>query len=220
MVARRATRTGGPAIAFQLLLYPVTDCTGSFPSVSENGEGYLLTQADMAWFTAHYLPDGTDPRLPDASPLFADDLSGLPPALVVTAEFDPLRDEGEAYAEALARAGVEVTAVRYDGLIHGFFSMDAVCDEARRALARPSGPWAGPWRRRARCRPGRPPARTRPPASVRRPPAPRRARPPSPAWRRRWGRRWGRGRGRGRRSCGPSGSWSAARRPGRPGGRR
>jgi acetyl esterase len=132
VVARRARDRGGPPIAFQLLIYPATDMTRSLPSHTENGTGYLLETDTMAWFTDHYL-DGADPRQPDASPLFAEDLTGLPPALVVTAEFDPLRDEGEAYAERLAEAGVAVTTSRYDGMIHGFYGMDLVIDAARSA---------------------------------------------------------------------------------------
>jgi acetyl esterase len=133
VVARRARDAGGPPISFQLLCYPVTDATGSSPSVAENAEGYLLTRADMEWFCRHYL-QGADPKDPDVSPLFADDLSDLPPARVVTAEYDPLRDEGEAYAARLAEAGVPATVVRYDGMIHGFLSMGGVVDTGRRAL--------------------------------------------------------------------------------------
>jgi acetyl esterase len=134
VVARRARDAGGPAIAFQLLVYPATDLTRSQPSHVENGEGYMLTTEAMEWFIGHYLGD-TDPKDPDISPLFATDLAGLPPALVVTAEFDPLRDEGEAYAERLRDAGVAARTSRYDGMIHGFLSMDSLLDGARRALA-------------------------------------------------------------------------------------
>jgi acetyl esterase len=113
----------------------VTDCLLSYPSVKENGEGYLLTTGAMHWFVDHYLPAGTDPRDMAASPIYADDLSGLPPALVVTAEFDPLRDEGEAYAMRLKEAGVAARQSRYNGMIHGFFAMTAVVDAARDAVA-------------------------------------------------------------------------------------
>jgi acetyl esterase len=132
VVARRARDRGGPPIAFQLLIYPATDMTRSLPSHTENGTGYLLDSDTMTWFLDNYL-DEPDRRHPDASPLFVDDLSGLPPALVVTAEFDPLRDEGEAYAARLAEAGVDVTVSRYDGMIHGFYGLDRVFDAARRA---------------------------------------------------------------------------------------
>jgi acetyl esterase len=132
VVAIHARHTGGPPIAFQLLIYPGTDMTWSLPSHTENGKGYLLDSDTIRWFGHNYLADA-DPRDPDASPLFADDLSGLPPALVITAEFDPLRDEGEAYAERLRQAGVTVTTSRYDGMIHGFYGLDSVFDAAKRA---------------------------------------------------------------------------------------
>jgi acetyl esterase len=134
VVARRARDAGGPPIAFQLLVYPGTDMTCALPSHTENGTGYLLDSDTINWFFEHYLADA-DPRDPDASPLFVDDLSGLPPALVVTAEFDPLRDEGEAYAERLRQAGVSVTTSRYDGMIHGFYGLDRVFDSAKKATA-------------------------------------------------------------------------------------
>ena len=134
VVARRARDAGGPPIAFQLLVYPVTDMTRSYPSHLESGTGYLLDTETMTWFIESYL-GGADPGQSDASPLLADDLSGLPPALVVTAEFDPLRDEGEAYAERLRQAGVPVTASRYDGMIHAFYGMDSIFDAAKRATS-------------------------------------------------------------------------------------
>jgi acetyl esterase len=123
-VVAQQLRDGGPAIAFQLLVYPVTDAHLGTASMDENAEGYFLSKEVMIWFRGHYLGDGDrgDPRI---SPLLASDeaLTGLPPALVVTAQYDPLRDEGEAYAERLRQAGVDATATRYDGVIHGFFSM-------------------------------------------------------------------------------------------------
>jgi acetyl esterase/lipase len=141
-----AARDGGPALRFQLLVYPVTDGTLCRPSIDENAEGYFLTKATMAWFWDHYMGAGADrTREPRASVLHCaeDALPGLPPALVITAEFDPLRDEGEAYAERLRAAGVPVVASRYDGVIHGFFSMGdmipegkAAVDEAGEALRR------------------------------------------------------------------------------------
>jgi len=134
VVAIRARDAGESAVAFQLLVYPATDLTRSYPSHIENGEGYLLTTESMDWFMAHYLAEASDAQHPDASPLFASDLGGLAPALVITAEFDPLRDEGEAYGEAMAKAGGDVRISRYDGMIHGFFGMDALLDGAKRAI--------------------------------------------------------------------------------------
>jgi acetyl esterase len=92
----------------------------------------------MEWFWGHYLPEG-DRFSPDASPLRADDVGGTAPALVITAEFDPLRDEGEAYARRLEEAGVPVTLTRYDGMIHGFFRMPGAMDQAKEALAEAAG---------------------------------------------------------------------------------
>jgi len=123
----------GPEIDFQLLVYPVTDCTLSSPSMDENADGYLLTKASMEWFVGHYLGEG-DPKHPAVSPLHADSLAGLPPALVITAEYDPLRDEGEAYAAALRDAGVPVKHVRYDGQIHHFFHLAGILDDGRAAV--------------------------------------------------------------------------------------
>jgi len=122
VVTQRARDEGGPDIHFQLLAYPVTDCDFERASYRENGQGYLLEVDTMRWFWDHYCPSIEQRRQPQASPLRADDLSNLPPALVVTAEFDPLRDEGEAYAAALAAAGVRVEAVRHEGLVHDFFA--------------------------------------------------------------------------------------------------
>ncbi len=133
LVALRCRDEGGPRLAFQLLVYPATDLTCSFPSHVENGQGYLLTSDAMAWFLDHYI-DERERTSPGASPHFVEDLSGLPPALVITAEFDPLRDEGEAYAERLRAAGVPATSTRYPGMIHAFFHMDAVLPQAGRAI--------------------------------------------------------------------------------------
>jgi len=125
---------GAPTIAFQLLFYPVIDGTMSFPSYKENATGYLLSADDMAWFFEQYVPSDVDRKDPRLSPLYAPDLGNLPPALVVTAEYDPLRDEGEAYADALQQAGVEARASRYDGMIHGFLPIDGVIPTAAKAL--------------------------------------------------------------------------------------
>jgi acetyl esterase len=135
LVCQRVRDDFGPAIEFQLLVYPVTDLTLSHPSIEENAEGYFLTKATMEWFCAHYLGDA-DPKSPDVSPLHAASLAGLPPAMVITAEYDPLRDEGEAYAAALRDAGVPVELIRYDGQIHGFFGMASMLDDGRHAVDR------------------------------------------------------------------------------------
>ncbi len=125
---------GGPGLAFQLLMYPVIDYHFDTPSYRENATGYHLTRAAMIWSWRHYLKNELDGRSPYASPLRAQDLSGLPAALIMTAEYDPLRDEGEAYAERLRAAGVPVELRRYDGLIHGFARRTNVLDRAREAL--------------------------------------------------------------------------------------
>jgi acetyl esterase len=125
---------GGPALRHQLLVYPVTDADFSRASYRENAEGYLLTTKAMEWFWGHYVPDPAQRRDAYASPLRAADLSGLPPAFVLTAEYDPLRDEGEALAGRLAQAGVETRLTRYDGAIHGFFAMGLLAEVARRAI--------------------------------------------------------------------------------------
>ena len=132
VVAQRSRDEGQPTLAAQLLIYPVTDVsTPERASRVENAEGYLLTREDMTWFESAYLGDG-EPTHPMVSPLLGD-LVDLPPAVVVTAEYDPLRDEGDAYAQALRAAGVPVTHRRFDGLIHGFFGMgplSAACEQA------------------------------------------------------------------------------------------
>ena len=128
-------RDSGPRIAAQLLLYPATDFEeeSTHPSREQNAEGYFLTVDDMRWFGEQYVPEGADRRDPRLSVLHAADLSGLPPAVVATAGYDPLRDEGEAYAAALAAAGVPVVQRRYDGLIHGFFGLAPVSPAAAEA---------------------------------------------------------------------------------------
>jgi len=128
----------GDRLCYQVLIYPATDLTLSQPSMEENAEGYLLTKASMVWFTEHYLRDSgiaaDDPRV---SPLFASDeaLRKAAPAFVITGELDPLRDEGEAYAERLRKAGVDVTLRRFDGQIHGFYSMPLAIPAAVEAIA-------------------------------------------------------------------------------------
>jgi acetyl esterase len=135
VVSLMARDRGGPEIGFQLLIYPVVDCDFERPSYIENADGYLLTRDVMRWFWNQYVPEPGDRRNSYVNPLASDDLADLPPALVLTAEFDPLRDEGEAYAAALKAAGVPVTATRYDGMIHGFFSFADFVDAGKRAIA-------------------------------------------------------------------------------------
>lgn len=134
VVALMARDRGGPAIAFQALIYPVTSLEFDTPSYEENAAGYLLTADTMRWFRDHYVPREQDRREPYASPALAPDHSGLPPAFIATAEFDPLRDEGENYGELLNEAGVTATVKRYDGQIHGIFWLSAACSEGHEPL--------------------------------------------------------------------------------------
>jgi acetyl esterase len=129
-------RDAGPRLCAQLLIYPAVDFDPDhpYPSRIDNADGYFLTADDMEWFSANYVPDGADPHDPRLSPLRAPSLAGLPPAVVLTAEYDPLRDEGEAYADALAAAGVEVRRHRFDGLIHGFFDLGLLSAAAAKAV--------------------------------------------------------------------------------------
>ena len=135
VTALRLRDEGGPVLCGQLLLYPVTDYhTPGTPSYEENAEGYGLTRDTMKWFWAHYLSDASQGAHPHASPLRAPNLSGLPPALVITAEYDPLRDEGERYADKLRTAGVSTALTRYDGVNHGFMFWAGVVDKAGVAM--------------------------------------------------------------------------------------
>jgi acetyl esterase/lipase len=132
--ALMARDRGGPALAFQLLVYPVLDHRQDTPSCRENAEGFFLTADHMRWYWEQYLGDG-DGSHPYASPVLADDLTGLPPAHIVTAACDPLRDEGEEYGRLLAEAGVPTEVRRYDGMFHGFFSMRDLLPAAADAQA-------------------------------------------------------------------------------------
>jgi acetyl esterase len=136
VVALMTRDRNGPALRHQLLVYPCTDMDPTrWPSMTENKSGYFLTTDSMVWFYDQYVPELAERTNPYASPIHATDLSGLPPAFVITAEFDPLRDEGEAYAARLAEAGVPTEVQRYDGMIHGFFGMTAMFEQAREAHA-------------------------------------------------------------------------------------
>ena len=131
----KARDESGPALALQILVYPVTNLAAfDTPSYQEFAEGYYLTKAEMEWFRGHYLARAEDASHPYASPLLAPDLHGLPPALVITGECDTLRDEGEAYARRLADAGVAATCTRYAGMIHPFYSLGGVLAQGRRAV--------------------------------------------------------------------------------------
>jgi acetyl esterase len=133
VVALGARDRGGPAIAFQLLVYPALDAAGDTASWREYADGYHLTADGMRWYWDHYL-GGADGAAPDASPLRAAFVGGLPPALVIGAEYDILRDEGEAYAARLAEAGVDASASRHAGVVHGFVRWRAVTGAAGDAL--------------------------------------------------------------------------------------
>jgi acetyl esterase len=133
VVARRARDRGGPRVAAELLIYPVTDFDLDTPSYLDMGTGYGLTRETMRWYWEHYLADPRDGDSPDASPLRASDLSGLAPALVITCELDPLESEGSAYAAALAAAGVPVEHIQEAGMIHGYLRMAGVISRARKS---------------------------------------------------------------------------------------
>jgi acetyl esterase len=139
VVSLLAREGGGSAPAMQLLIYPVTDAVGGQRSRDLFARGFLLTRGDMDTFEEHYLPAGTDPRDPRVSVLHAPDLQSLPPAYVTTAGFDPLRDEGEAYALRMREAGVPVALRRHPGLIHGFANLTAVSRTARGAMLEAAG---------------------------------------------------------------------------------
>ena len=135
VVALMARDRGTPRLRLQLLVYPVTDARMNTASYRDNADGYFLTRDMMQWFWNHYLRSAADGENPYASPLRATDLRALPPAVVMTAEYDPLRDEGEAYAAQLRAAGVPVQLTRYPGMIHGFFGMASIMDQAKTAIA-------------------------------------------------------------------------------------
>lgn len=135
VVSLRARDRNGPSIQCQALIYPVTDISSlNTESYNNFATGYFLTKEGMEWFRTQYLPKPEDRVDPYASPLLTRDYGNLPPAIVITAEFDPLRDEGEAYAEKLREAGVPVEVVRYDGMIHGFVSFLGILNQAAEAL--------------------------------------------------------------------------------------
>ena len=124
-------RDAGMHLAAQLLVYPAVDAADASPSMTENGVGYILTKETMDWFMHNYAADPLDWR---ASPLLAESHEGLAPAVVITAEFDPLRDQGTAYANKLEAAGVQVTHTNYDGMVHAFFQISPLSDAGKAAI--------------------------------------------------------------------------------------
>lgn len=127
-------------LKFQMLIYPAVDMRMESPSINENANAPILTKAVMAWFVAHYLSSDADRANIMASPMFASDelLKKMPPAIVITAQYDPLRDEGEAYGKRLVENGVSTTITRYNGAFHGFFNMITILDDAQSAHAQAS----------------------------------------------------------------------------------
>jgi acetyl esterase len=135
VVSLMAKQKGGPHIVFQLLIYPATQARSNTDSMNRFAEGYFLEKKTMEWFYDQYIPQGADLTDWRLSPLAASDLAGLPRAYVVTAGFDPLKDEGKAFADKLNRAGVAAVYVDYPGMVHGFFNMSGVIPQAREAIA-------------------------------------------------------------------------------------
>jgi acetyl esterase len=135
VVPLMARDKGGPAIVYQLMVYPVTERNFNTASYSSNADGYGLTHLGMAWYWDHYMAQDSDAENPYAAPMKAADLSGLPSAMVITAEYDPLRDEGEAYAARLQAAGVPTVCTRYDGQIHLFYALPNIIDDGKKAVA-------------------------------------------------------------------------------------
>ncbi len=134
VVSMMARDRKGPRIDLQILIYPITDYNFDTPSYIENGEGYNLTRDLMEWFWNHFINDESEADDPYVCPLRATNFGDLPPALILTAGYDPLRDEGEAYGKKLQAAGVNVTLTRYPGMIHAFIRMTAQLDKANEAL--------------------------------------------------------------------------------------
>ncbi|HTP61717.1 MAG TPA: alpha/beta hydrolase [Burkholderiales bacterium] len=135
VMALMARDAGAPAISFQVLIYPGVDQRMAHASIKRNGEGYLLTEKSMLYFRGHYLPNEKDRLDWRASPLLAKSLQGLPPAILLTAGFDPLVDEGREYAERMQKEGVKVEYKNYPGMVHGFITMGRALDTANAALA-------------------------------------------------------------------------------------
>ena len=135
VVAQMAQDSGAFKIALQVLIYPMTDQSREYPSYQRNAKGYMLTTAALHWFMDNYVPDLSDRKDPLASPMLRKSLQGLPPALVISAEFDPLVDENQAYAKNLKEAGVETDYVCFPGMIHPFFTLGGVVEDSAKAEA-------------------------------------------------------------------------------------
>ena len=134
VVALMARDRKGPRLDLQILIYPITDYNFNTPSYIENKEGYMLTRDLMKWFWNHFIEDQSQANDPYVAPLRAENLGDLPPALIVTAEYDPLRDEGQAYGKRLQEAGVKATLLHYPGMIHAFIRMTSRLDKAKEAV--------------------------------------------------------------------------------------
>ena len=130
VVAQMAQDSKEFAVALQVLIYPMTDQSREYPSYQRNAKGYMLTTAALHWFMDNYIPDHEDRKDPKASPMLRENLAGLPPALVISAEFDPLVDENEAYANRLKDAGVACDYVCFAGMIHPFFTLGGIVEDA------------------------------------------------------------------------------------------
>jgi len=135
VVAQMAQDSKEFAVALQVLIYPMTDQSREYPSYERNATGYMLTRAALHWFMDNYIPDSEDRKSPLASPMLRKNLEGLPPALVISAEFDPLVDENEAYAKRLQEAGVPTDYVCFPGMIHPFFTLGGVVEDTAKAEA-------------------------------------------------------------------------------------
>jgi acetyl esterase len=142
-VAQIALKNGGPTIDYQMLLFPVTQIGSNTKSMRDSAQGFFLERAALDWFFANYLGPDDDRSDPRMSPLAATDLAGLPPAYIMVAGYDPLHDEGVAYAEKLKAAGVAVTIMDYGDLVHDFIYLQAVLPQAAEAVKAAAGALKG-----------------------------------------------------------------------------
>ena len=133
VVAQMAQDSNEFSVALQALIYPITDHSREYPSYERNASGYMLTRAALHWFMDNYIPDSEDRKHWMASPMLRESLKGLPKALVISAEFDPLVDDNHAYVQRLKQAGVETDYVCFPGMIHPFFTLGGVVDDTAKA---------------------------------------------------------------------------------------